>query len=442
MKTRSRILLALTLVTAIAFAAMAADTLEEVKKKGVLTAGVKYRVPPFGSVDPATNDLVGYDVDVVRAIANKLGVKLETKPVDQKTRIPELIEGNVDLLAANLTQNPDTGKIIDLSEVYLTTGVGFLARKGAISGIGDLAGKKIAVLKGTVAEQAVKTSFSSATTVAFDDLKKALEALGGGAVDAGAGDTSILPAVIKMLPRGEFEIPAIQIAEIPYVLGVRKGDKNLLDFVNKAVREMQQSGELKKLYDKWFKPAAKEPAAAAAPVPARAAPAPAAAAAPAPAAAAAGAIVRKAMTPPGVVVVILKGFFDQGAQVSVYSTKGEFVCKGTVTAIFSDQIYIDVDPARFEAVKPGFAVGMGVKEELVQAAIAKNQEILNSVQAESKKEEEARVSQREQEGLAKEKRQQQADWDRYQKHLEVQAEQAENNNEYYYGNINVHRSWD
>ena len=64
--------LALTMVGALCGAALAGDTLADVKKKGVLVAGVKDSLPPFGSVDPNTKEFVGYDIDFVKYIAKKL----------------------------------------------------------------------------------------------------------------------------------------------------------------------------------------------------------------------------------------------------------------------------------------------------------------------------------------------------------------------------------
>src|SRR5688572_10677063 len=80
-------------------AALAGDTLADAKKKGVLLCGVKDSLPPFGFVDGKTRDIVGYDIDFCRALAAKLGVKAELKPVTSASRFPQLQEGNIDLIA-------------------------------------------------------------------------------------------------------------------------------------------------------------------------------------------------------------------------------------------------------------------------------------------------------------------------------------------------------
>ena len=93
----------------------AVDTLQEVKKRGVLVGGVKDSSPPFGYIDEKSRELVGYDIDFLNAIAKKLKVKLELKPVTSASRMPQLIEGNIDIIAATMTKTPERAKQIDFS---------------------------------------------------------------------------------------------------------------------------------------------------------------------------------------------------------------------------------------------------------------------------------------------------------------------------------------
>jgi len=143
MRKIGTIVLALAMVGAMCGAALAGDTLAEVKKKGVLVAGVKDSLPPFGSVDTNTKEFVGYDIDFVKYIANKLGVKVEYKPVSSANRMPMLMEGRVDLLACTMTKNPERAKQIDFSYTYFLTGQKFLTKKGTVKSLKDLEGKKI-----------------------------------------------------------------------------------------------------------------------------------------------------------------------------------------------------------------------------------------------------------------------------------------------------------
>jgi polar amino acid transport system substrate-binding protein len=85
-------------------------------------------------------------------------------------------------------------------------------------------------------------------------------ALQQGKVFAVTTDESILANLLANAPNKEqYEIPNIQISDEPYGLGMRKGDKNLVDFVNKTLLDMEKSGEAKKIFDKWFGPNSKMP---------------------------------------------------------------------------------------------------------------------------------------------------------------------------------------
>jgi len=258
------LIVALAMVGAMCGAALAGETLAEVKKKGVLVAGVKDSLPPFGSVDPNTKEYVGYDIDFVKYIAKKLGVKVEYKPVSSANRMPMLMEGRIDLIAATMTKNPERAKQIDFSYTYFLTGQKFLTKKGTVKSLKDLEGQKIGTTKGSTSEQNVKKAVPSATIISFDDYPQGVLALQQGKVIAETTDESILAGQLGKLQKnpatkGKFEIPDIQISSEPYGLGIRKGDTNFLDFVNATLLEMEKNGEANKIFQRWFGPDSDSP---------------------------------------------------------------------------------------------------------------------------------------------------------------------------------------
>ena len=235
--------------------ALAGDTLENAKKKGVLIAGVSDSKPFFGYIDEKTHEFVGYDIDFARAIAGRLGVKLEFKSVTEESRIPELILGNIDIIAATLTNTSERAKLIDFSYIYFITGQKFLTEKGTVKNLADLEGKRIGTARGSTSEHNVKKALPKAIVLPFNDYLQAFSALRQGKLFAVTTDESILLTMLAQATDKErFEIPAIQISGEPYGLGIRKGDKNFLDFVNNTLLEMEKSGEVKRLFEKWFGP--------------------------------------------------------------------------------------------------------------------------------------------------------------------------------------------
>jgi len=259
MKKLGALVLALALVGALCGAALAGDTLADAKKKGVLVAGVKDSLPPFGYVDQKSREIVGYDIDFCKEIAKRLGVKLELKPVTSASRMPQLMEGNIDLIVATMTNTPERAKQIDFSDTYFFTGQKFLTKKGTVKSLKDLEGKKIGTAKGSTSEQNVAKAVPSATILSFDDYPQAVLAMRQGKVIAVTTDESILAGQLGQLnkepsTKGQYEIPDLRISDEPYGIGMRKDDKNLVDFVNKTLLDMEKSGQAKKIFDKWFGP--------------------------------------------------------------------------------------------------------------------------------------------------------------------------------------------
>ena len=229
------------------------DTLAEIKRKGVIVAGVKHLLPPFGYIDENTKTIIGYDIDFVNAIAKKLGVKVELKTVTSESRIPQLIAGEIDIIAATMTRTPAREKEIDFSCTYFFSGQRFLAGKGSIKFLKDLDGRKIATVKGSTSEQNLRKAAPKATVVLYERYPEAIQALQEGKVDAVTTDEAILAGLLARMPdKAKYEIPRLQLNVEPYGLGIRKGNKDFVDFVNQTLVEMERSGEAKNIYNKWF----------------------------------------------------------------------------------------------------------------------------------------------------------------------------------------------
>ncbi|MDD5170626.1 MAG: ABC transporter substrate-binding protein [Syntrophales bacterium] len=258
MKKLGVLFLALVFAAGLGSAAWAGDTLNGIKSKGVLVCGVKDSTPGFGYIDESTRELIGYDVDFCKAIAKKLGVKIEFKTVTSATRIPQLIAGNIDLAACTMTKNAERAKQIDFSVTYFSTVQKFIVKKGTVKKLADLEGKKIGTAKGSTSEQNAKKALPTATIQSFDDYAPAFLALQQGKVFAITTDESILANILNKAPdKKKYEIPNIVIGYEPYGLGMRKGDPEFVAFVNKTLLEMEKKGEAKKIFNKWFGPKGK-----------------------------------------------------------------------------------------------------------------------------------------------------------------------------------------
>ena len=169
--------------TFIALALMAASagaqtgSVAKIKERGKLLAGVKLDTPPFGFLDDK-NQPAGFDIEIVRKIAARIGVPVELVKVTSATRIPLLVSGNVDLVAASMTHTRERDRTIDFSITYYTGGQSLMVPKAStIAGVKDLDGKQVAVQQGTTLEKNIAAQAPKAKVIAFRDYNAAWLAL-------------------------------------------------------------------------------------------------------------------------------------------------------------------------------------------------------------------------------------------------------------------------
>lgn len=236
-----------------------AGKLDEIKARGALIAGVKDSQPPFGYVDENTNQLVGFEPDLCAALAAKLGVKLELKPVTSSTRIPMLEQGAIDLIAATVTHKIEREEKIDFSITYFPAAQKLLVKKDSgIKSVADLAGKKVGSAKGSTSEQNIKKAQPKCEVVSFETYPEAFLAMKQGKVVAVTTDAPILLGIRNSDENPDnFAIVGEDIAAEPYGIGLPENDSDFRDFVNITLMEMWKSGEYQKTYDKWFGPETK-----------------------------------------------------------------------------------------------------------------------------------------------------------------------------------------
>jgi polar amino acid transport system substrate-binding protein len=243
-------LIAAAVVTTFTSAPAQENSITKIKARGKLLAGVKFDTPPFGFLDDK-NQPVGFDIDLVRKIAEHIGVPVELVSVTSPTRVPMLVSGNVDLVAASMTHTRERDKTIDFSITYYTGGQSLLVPKSStITGIKDLDGKQVSVQQGTTLEKNIAAAAPKAQIVAFKDYNSAWLALGQGRVDALTGSLNILQGFAKDNPN--VKIVGELFSVEPFGIGIRQGDSALRDEVNFTLQDMWTSGAYVELYRKWF----------------------------------------------------------------------------------------------------------------------------------------------------------------------------------------------
>jgi glutamate transport system substrate-binding protein len=226
-------------------------TMGKLQAAGEIKIGVKYDVPPFGFKNPQNDEIEGFDVDLGRAIAEKLGVEPNFIEAISDNRIPFLQDGTVDLVLSTMTINAERAQEIEFSEpYYIARGRILVPPDSDITGIDSLAGKKVCTALGSTYEETIKEQAPKADLRLVDSYSECLELVQNGAVDAVSTDDVILTGMIIQddtlkLTEGE------PLTTEPYGAGLKDGDTEFKEFVDAVLEEYKSGGGWAEAYEKW-----------------------------------------------------------------------------------------------------------------------------------------------------------------------------------------------
>ena len=230
------------------------DTLLEIKKRGELIVGVKYDSKPFGFVKDGK--LQGYDIDMAHLIAKRiLGNERLVRfvEVNAQNRISKLNSGEVDMLIATMSINPQRAEVIDFSIPYYYAGQALMIRKGtAIKSVGDLNGRRVIIVLGTTGEKNIRYLAPEVILQGYKTYQDGFDAFLNHKAEAMTTDDSILAGFVMDHP--EFTILSQRYSQDAYGIAFRKGAENasLKTEVNAAIGELRRKGKLNHLKSVWL----------------------------------------------------------------------------------------------------------------------------------------------------------------------------------------------
>jgi His/Glu/Gln/Arg/opine family amino acid ABC transporter permease subunit len=245
-------LLVLVLLAALMSAACGGSSGEnQVKSSGVLRVGTEGVYSPFSYHD-ANNELVGYDVDVAKAVGEKLGVRVEFVETPWDAMFAALEANRFDVVANEVTINPERQAKYDLSEPY-SVGEGVIVTRADNSSI-----KSLADLKGKVAAENATSNWSDiarkagANVEAVEGFTQAIKLLNQGRVDVVVNDSIAVYAYLAETGDKSVKIAGNVGQKSEQGFAARK-NSGLLPDLNKALDELRSDGTLAKISQKYLK---------------------------------------------------------------------------------------------------------------------------------------------------------------------------------------------
>lgn len=245
----------LGLLTGLSAIALAQSTLDTVKKRGELIVGVRQDQVPF-SYENKSGQLVGFEVDLAKYIADKLGVSFKPVAVTASTRIPLLTQGRVDLLAATLSHYRSRDDVIDFSIGYYYSPLKVLVKKSSgLTTLAALKGHRVGTAVGSGSLTILPERVPGVDMQSFDNYQDAFVALRQGIVDGVATDGVVLAGIrARSASPQDYTFIDQPYGGSEFGMGVRENDSKWRDYVNYAIQDAWLDGTWKNLFNKWFGP--------------------------------------------------------------------------------------------------------------------------------------------------------------------------------------------
>ncbi len=241
----------------------AGSTMAAIAERGRLIVGVNQNTFLFGYRDATSGEIVGFDIDIAREIARAIfgdPTKIQFVAITSGQRIDAVKTGKVDLVASTMTMNCQRWVDVTFSSQYYEAGQRVLVpRESAVTGIGDLGGKKVCAAAGSTSIIRIGTDPAKPIPVSVPDWTDCLVMLQQGQVEAISTDDTILAGLARQDPTTK--LVGQPFTSEPYGLAMNKNATDLTRFVNGVLARMRTDGTWVSIYGRWLGGSATPPAA-------------------------------------------------------------------------------------------------------------------------------------------------------------------------------------
>lgn len=234
-------------------------SLAKVQEQGYFTLGLDADFAPMGFTQD-DGQIVGFDIDLANAVAKKMGVNVEVKPIDWDAKAMELSTGKIDVIWNGFSISDERRQEVLFSNPYLSTKQSVIVKADSdIKTKADLAGKKIALQDGSTSEDAVKADAATYESIGDENISRFKEnSQVLMEVDAGRADAAVIDEIFvryylqKENMLDKFVVLEEGFDEEDYGVGGRLGDYSLMEAINKALDECKADGTTSEISMKWF----------------------------------------------------------------------------------------------------------------------------------------------------------------------------------------------
>lgn len=234
-------------------------SLEDIKEKGYFVLGLDADFAPMGFTDES-GEIVGFDIDLAKAAAEKMGIEVKAQPINWNAKSMELESGNIDVIWNGFSISEERKQQVLFTDPYLTTGqVIVVPVDSDIKTKADLAGKKVALQDGSTSEEALKADTATYESIGEENLSKFNEnTLVLMEVESGRADAAVIDEIYvryylaKEGMTDKFTVLSEQLAPEDYGVGCRLTDVSFRDALNDAIKECIEDGTASEISMKWF----------------------------------------------------------------------------------------------------------------------------------------------------------------------------------------------
>jgi len=227
---------------------------------GVLTVGSDTTFPPQESIDPTTNKAVGFDIDLITAVAQRMGLQAKIVTTKFAPIIDDLVAKRFDLVMSAVSVTPERQKKVDFIP-YFSAGESLLVQKGNphnIKSTADLCGLLVGVQNGTIEQSDLNTANKACLSkgkpaiklTVLEDQTAVLQLMVNRRVDAIFQDSPVTDIYVKQNP-GQFEVGGSVIGAGPEGIVIRKGDTSMFNAVQTAYNRLKADGTYHRIILKW-----------------------------------------------------------------------------------------------------------------------------------------------------------------------------------------------